>query len=166
MRPLHPERVGAHAPDGERFWIDRRFVDTTQVSARDVRMVLAGALGLMGFWALVFGARNLFALRGGLRIVVIVCDIPWILGLPLGVALLVKHPEAIRWARNYVRFFLAVVCLGIVLHHLPIRAARALPPWPLWRMVVDAATPVALWGLLAWSRSQGLQKKPGDEPGG
>ncbi len=124
------------------------------ISARDIRLLVAGALALTGFRALIwipyYFTVSLDSVRIGGAIITG-------LALPIGIGILLGRASAILLAQIYLWLVLITGCVAmpVVWHYFPEKVGRmALSGAP------ELLVASVLLGLIYWSGSQRFRHEP------
>jgi hypothetical protein len=128
----------------------------TNISAKNTQMFVAGAFALMGFQPLIWVPYYLFvyksiAIAGGY----IFCG----LALPIGIAIFLGKPAAIRWAQVYLWIGIVGAIAMFVCSLFQVFPQKSMP-WSLWRATLDLLVSAILLLLLAWSHSKPFRDEP------
>jgi hypothetical protein len=125
-----------------------------KISSRDIQLLVAGALALAGFRALVWIPYYFVVSTGVVRIVGAVVTG---LALPIGIGIFSGRTSAILWAQIYLWLVLISGCIVIPVfwHSFPEKVEQlALSIAP--EMLVAAV----LLGLIFWSNSERFRHEP------
>lgn len=125
-----------------------------KISSRDIRVLVAGALALTGFRALIW-LPYYFTLP--MSVPAIGGAVLTGLALPIGIGIFLKRPMAIAWAQIYLWF--VVISGGIALPFF-----WEFLPQKVGRFVMDVAPEMlvsaVLLGLIFWSNSEKFKHEP------
>ena len=119
-----------------------------KISARDIRLFIAGALSLTGFYALCWLLRYSFSATDG---VLIFEHIIGSLLLALGIGIFIGSARAVLITEIFLWLNVIGGFTGIPIYCylFPARAMRT-----IWREAPEMFVNVILLGLMVWSRSR------------
>lgn len=118
----------------------------SKLSSREIQMLVAGALALMGFYGLYWLPYYIFMDRNTVQILT---HLGTALALPLGIGMSMGSSRAVLLARIFLwlEVILGMVCIPIICFELPKYAIQL-----VWRSGPDFIISVILLVLILWSR--------------
>jgi hypothetical protein len=124
------------------------------ISAKNIRVFVAGALAYMGFQALLnilFYAR-LVSITGYFSLNTVFDLTFTTLGLWIGIHLLRENKRAMVWARVYL--WLAMIYAAMMIYFTIFPPPPAELPGNPWPNTMHLLTAIILFGLLGWSHAK------------
>jgi hypothetical protein len=129
-----------------------------KISARDIRVFVAGVFACQGFQALIWMPYEFQHSRYGLAGAALLAGI---IGLFIGTGLLLDKPQAIRWTLAILWVFTILdaveVCWGVL---VKLGVSLKATHFSLYENATYLITFSGLLGLMIWSRSSRFQVNP------
>ena len=119
-----------------------------KISARDIQLLVAGALALTGFRALIWLPYYFTVSLDSVRII---AGVVTGVALPIGIGILQSRTWAILAAQIYLWLVILSACVTVPIfcHFVPAKAGRM-----LWSSVPELLVSIILLALIYWSRSR------------
>jgi hypothetical protein len=133
-----------------------------KISARDIRVFVAGALALDGFDSLIRAPFILFSSHTNFATSIILISTHLILSLTLvlAIGLLNGNTRALMWTKAVLSIVIVYECVYVVVNFVSPSSNASTQPLSI---VPGLFAWIALLGLLYWSDSKSLKDKPAGE---